>query len=72
MDGLDSRGFDGQNGSATSRVTSGIRIISTHDLRVCGAFVSRFVSPLQGDGRAGWPFTQGGAPRLPPRRSALG
>jgi hypothetical protein len=48
---------------------SDIRIISTHDFvrlwRVCRAFVL----PLQGDGRAGGPLTQGGARRL--RRLAL-
>jgi hypothetical protein len=52
---------------------AGIRIISTRGFsrlwHVCGTFVAHLSRPFTETDVWGWPFTQGGAPRL--RRVAL-
>ena len=62
-------GFDGQNESATSRVTLAFGSFRRSVSRVCGAFVAHLSRPFRATDVRGWPLTQGGARRL--RRLAL-
>ena len=61
--------LDGQNESATSRVTSAFGLFRRSVSRVCDAFVAHLPRSFRATHVRGWPFTQGGARRL--RRLAL-